>query len=282
MNPVVLSIITINLNNKTGLETTIRSVLNQSFKAFEFLIIDGASEDGSVQLIETYSNQLTYWVSEKDQGIYHAMNKGIRRAKGTYCLFLNSGDWLIDGSVLGKVFCVKQTADLLIGRCRVSKGNEQVYVTKLPETLTLKSFIGNTLPHQATFIKTALFTQFGCYDEKYRIHSDYAFWIRSVIVGNCSTAALDVLVADYNLDGISSSIEQHPDRPSEIPLILREYFPERVVQDYQDWAVEKQELVYFDWLKSRKYLYAVLKVLYKISKNITKAVAYFRPVNDKT
>ncbi|GAB3544062.1 glycosyltransferase family 2 protein [Spirosoma fluminis] len=281
MNPVVLSIITINLNNKTGLEATIRSVLNQSFKAFEFLIIDGASEDGSVQLIETYSDQVTYWISEEDQGIYHAMNKGIRRAEGTYCLFLNSGDWFIDGSVLETVFSRSQTADLLIGRCRVSKGDEQVYITKLPEALTLKSFIGNTLPHQATFIKTALFAQFGLYDERYHIHSDYAFWIRALIVGNCSTAALDVLVADYNLDGISSSTEQNPDKPNEIPLILSEYFPERVLQDYQNWAVEKQELVYFDWLKSREYLYALLKVLYKVSKNITRATACFRPANDK-
>ncbi|MBD2752569.1 glycosyltransferase family 2 protein [Spirosoma validum] len=276
MNTVAVSLITVNLNNKIGLEATINSVLNQSYKNYEFILIDGGSQDGSAELIEHVSDKLTYWVSEKDNGIYHAMNKGIQQAKGTYCLFLNSGDWLVNNAVLATVFSTSPTADMLIGRCRISENGESVFITKPSADLTLKSFIGNTLPHQATFIKTALFNRFGLYEEKYKINADFAFWIRAIVLGNCSIAALDVLISDYNLDGISSSIHENPDIHKEIPLILKEHFPERVLDDYRSWLAEKQDQssVYFDWIKSKKYRYSVIKLVYKLSRRFTRAVRY--------
>ena len=99
-----LSIITINLNNDTGLNKTIESVINQTLKNFEFIIIDGGSTDRSVELIKEYAGQINYYVSEPDKGIYNAMNKGIRQAQGEYCFFLNSGDYFVNESVLEKVF----------------------------------------------------------------------------------------------------------------------------------------------------------------------------------
>ncbi len=87
-----LSIITVNLNNKDGLQKTIDSVISQTFKDFEWIVIDGGSTDGSKELIEKYSDYISYWVSEPDKGIYNAMNKGIKVAKGDYLEFLNSGD----------------------------------------------------------------------------------------------------------------------------------------------------------------------------------------------
>ena len=89
-----LSIITVNLNNKEELEKTILSVINQSQRDFEFLVIDGASTDGSCEVINKYRKEVDFWVSESDRGIYDAMNKGIRKAKGEYLLFLNSGVYL--------------------------------------------------------------------------------------------------------------------------------------------------------------------------------------------
>ena len=275
MNTVALSLITVNLNNKAGLESTINSVLNQSYKNYEFILIDGGSEDGSTDIINQFSDQLTYWISEKDGGIYHAMNKGIRQAKGTYCLFLNSGDWFVNNTVLERVFSAKPTADILVGRCRISEKGKPVFITKPSADLTLKSFIGSTLPHQATFIKTALFDRFGLYEEKYTINADFAFWIRAIVLGNCSTAALDILISDYNLDGISSRVQENPDIHKEIPLILNEYFPKRVLQDYQNWLVEKQDQdkAYFDWLKAKKYRYDVVKITYKLARRLTKIIS---------
>ena len=98
-----LSVITINLNDAEGLQKTLRSVWErQSFTDFEHIVIDGASTDGSVEVIKKYADKLAYWVSEPDKGIYSAMNKGIVRARGEYLLFINSGDWLAD-DVLAKV-----------------------------------------------------------------------------------------------------------------------------------------------------------------------------------
>lgn len=275
MSTVALSLITVNLDNKTGLEMTIRSVLSQSYKNYEFLLIDGGSQDGSIDVIDTFKNDLTYWVSEADGGIYQAMNKGIKRAKGGYCLFLNSGDWLVNDTVLENVFRTNPTTDILIGRCRISEKGQSIFITQPTADLTLKSFIGNTLPHQATFIKTNLFDRFGLYEEKYSINADFAFWIRAIVLGNCSVATVDLLISDYNLDGISSRTEENSDH-QEIPLILGEHFPERILQDYQNWFIEKQDQnwVYFDWLKSGRYRYEALKVVYKLSKRFTRVVRY--------
>ncbi len=99
-----VSVITINYNNAQGLQKTIDSVISQTFKDYEFIIIDGGSTDESVDIIRKNSGKISYWVSEKDGGIYNAQNKGAKKASGEYCLFLNSGDFLMDSQTLEKVF----------------------------------------------------------------------------------------------------------------------------------------------------------------------------------
>lgn len=96
-----LSIITINRNNAAGLRRTIESVVSQTaFNQIEYIVIDGASTDGSKEVIMEFADKLTYWISEPDTGIYNAMNKGIKVATGEYCQFLNSGDWLAENKVI--------------------------------------------------------------------------------------------------------------------------------------------------------------------------------------
>ena len=91
-----LSIITINYNNCSGLEKTIQSVIKQSFTDYEWIVVDGGSTDGSKELLEKYQNHFAFWVSEPDNGIYHAMNKEMQKATGDFCLYINSDDYLID------------------------------------------------------------------------------------------------------------------------------------------------------------------------------------------
>ena len=110
-----LSIITINYNNADGLQKTIKSVISQTFKNFEYIIIDGHSSDKSIDVIKENENYFAYWCSEKDRGIYDAQNKGIQKAKGDYLLFLNSGDCLENEKVLEKVFALTPKEDLLYG-----------------------------------------------------------------------------------------------------------------------------------------------------------------------
>src|SRR4051812_9372166 len=112
-----LSIITVNLNNAEGLETTIKSVTGQKNRDFEFIIIDGASTDNSLKVLADYDKQIDLWISEKDKGIYEAMNKGISKSNGAYLLFLNSGDYLYSEDTIGHVM------EYLTGEADIVYGN---------------------------------------------------------------------------------------------------------------------------------------------------------------
>ena len=109
------SIITINFNHADGLENTIQSVINQTCHDYEFIIIDGGSSDGSVDVIRKYKENINYWVSEPDGGIFPAMNKGTRQAHGDYCIYMNSGDTFYDNNVLEKVKTCNYTEDIQTG-----------------------------------------------------------------------------------------------------------------------------------------------------------------------
>src|ERR1700761_3218970 len=110
-----LSVITINYNNSAGLKRTIESIVSQDFADFEYIVIDGASTDGSAEVIKQYESQISYWVSEPDSGIYDAMNKGVRQAKGEYLLMINSGDLLVNNKVLDTVFKLNELKDIVYG-----------------------------------------------------------------------------------------------------------------------------------------------------------------------
>ena len=141
-----LSIITINYNNAAGLKKTLDSVASQTCTDFEHIIVDGASTDGSVDIIREYENTLASclsplasrlkWLSESDTGVYNAMNKGIKLAKGEYLLFLNSGDYLVEESVLDKVFANDCVADILCSRCNVSDKGRVVWTSNPPKNIT--------------------------------------------------------------------------------------------------------------------------------------------------
>ena len=181
-----LSIITINLNNADGLRKTIESVILQTISDFEYIVIDGASTDGSVDIIKQYSDKITYWISEPDNGVYNAMNKGILKATGDYCLFLNSGDEFSSNKSLIKFnFFFDLNIDILYGDLTVKNGIEEYYKT-YPDKLTFKYFRSDTLPHPASFIKRKLFHDICMFDEKLKICSDWEFFVIAICLRNCS------------------------------------------------------------------------------------------------
>lgn len=260
-----VSIITVNLNNRDGLRKSIESVVTQSFADFEYLIIDGGSTDGSVEVIRAYAGKIYWWVSETDSGIFNAMNKGISQAHGDYCLFLNSGDFLLDQDILSKVFAKDYTEDILYGNSHVSKAGRIVFTSIPPENLTLQSFYNKTIPHQSTFIKKELFERFGFYSENYKIHGDYEFWIRAIILGNCTTRHLDLVVTDYNLEGISSDPANILWSDQEGKDILINSIPARIFADYEAWRLEKEDLRPLFWLKSKPILYQPIRLLFLLA-----------------
>lgn len=202
-----LSIITVNLNNREGLKKTIDSVVSQTFKGFEWIIIDGGSTDGSKELIEEYTDKITYWVSEPDKGIYNAMNKGIKVANGEYLLFLNSGDWIIDDSVIQDFFENSISSDIIGGDVCLIYNDDTMPIEKSPspEDIGFDYFFHAGLCHQSTFIKKELFDRFGLYDERFRIISDWEFFMKVVTVYDASYDRFDRVISCFPVDGISAN-----------------------------------------------------------------------------
>lgn len=262
---IKLSIITVNLNNKNGLQKTIESVLVQTATFFEFIIIDGCSSDGSVDLILEYRDKTSYWISEHDNGIYQAMNKGIKAANGDYLLFLNSGDFLVDKNILEEVFKADPVEDLIYGRSNLSRDGRVLYTSPHPDKLTLKFFYNQTISHQAAFIRKSLFEKYGYYREDYRIYSDLDFWIRTVILHNCSIKKINLSISDYNLDGISGKPENALLATTEISNILAENIPAAILEDYRKNDEEVKQLKVFLWAKSVKSLNIIITMLYKLA-----------------
>ena len=198
-----LSIITINLNNKAGLEKTINSVLGQSYKDYQFIIIDGGSSDGSKAVLEHIDNKNTIVISEKDNGIYDAMNKGINLAKGEYLLFLNSGDSLNVPTTLSEVFSKEIETDILYGNMWIEY-MEKRELGEMPENLTPWHFYIDTLWHPVSFIKKKLFENLGPYNENYSIVADYDFFFNAIVVNKARYKHLNIIISSFNTNGISS------------------------------------------------------------------------------
>lgn len=241
------SIITINKNNANGLEKTIQSVLEQTFRNFEYIVIDGDSTDKSKEILEKYKSILNIAISEPDNGIYNAMNKGALYAHGEYLLFLNSGDELYDKEVLETVMKSGLTADLVSGGC-YNYSEKETFFHYPPKNISLYTFIGGSLPHPSTFIKKTLFAQIGGYHEEYKIMSDWCFFIEAAIKHNCSYETIPVVVARFNLFGISTTSHTIEDELSR--KWLKDNFG-RIIDDYLDLEDEALSNCMY-WLSNLK------------------------------
>lgn len=222
------SIITINYNNKKGLLNTLKSVVGQSYHDYEYIVIDGGSTDGSVEVIREYESHIDYWISEPDKGIYNAMNKGILQAHGEYLNFMNSGDEFYDSDVLLEVSNALD-CDIVVGRMQHDKE-----IWSFPkEKITMLDLVQGTVLHQASFFCKKLFDE-NKYDEKYKIVSDWKFYIQSLILKNVSFRNLDIMICKFTPGGISEvDIELKRKERSEV---YKELFPDRVMEDYFRFA----------------------------------------------
>lgn len=265
-----LSIITVNLNNAKGLLKTVGSVVSQTWQEFEYIIIDGASSDNSTLVIKQFSENIDYWISEPDHGVYQAMNKGIRKATGEYLLFLNSGDFLVDADVLLKVFSYPYTGDILCAKCNMSDKGEIVWTSNPPEVYRLSHFYEATIAHQSTFIKRSLFEEYGLYREDLQLKSDMEFWIRTIILGKATTQKIDLIISDYNLEGMSSDKKNLKLSESESEIIYSELNLKNIVSDYREWDSERKEMEALYWAKSNKVLYNCILKLYDLARWINR------------
>lgn len=254
-----LSIITINRNNAAGLLKTIESVVSQTFTDFEYIVIDGASTDESVNIIMNYANKIDYWVSEPDNGIYNAMNKGILQAKGEYLLFLNSGDWLYNENAIIKISNILYDYDIVGGYVLDENGT----IRKSPEEFTFKTLYHINIPHQAEFIKKKLFEEIGYYDERLKILADYKFNILALIK-NAKVLLIKQSIAVTDMNGISNTLNSIEIINNERKKIFDELIPKGILIDYENWLNTKTHShKAIIWLFKNKILFKLLKLIYK-------------------
>ena len=274
-----LSVITINRNNAAGLRNTMKSVFAQTYRDFEFVVVDGASTDRSVEVIQEFDSKIKdeiletrglrlRWISEPDSGIYNAMNKGIKCANGEYCLFLNSGDYLIAPDVLESVFALQLDVDIINARCNVSDKGKVIWTSPYLPNITLKDVYFAGIPHQSTFIRRNLFEKYGLYREDFSYNSDIDFWYKAIVLGDVTTRGLELVTTDYNLDGQSTRNGQTAAYKKEITEILSQGFLPKVMPDYDTWRIERLIIGKYDWIEQHRGLQRCLSFLNKIYKHI--------------
>lgn len=261
------SIITVNYNNQAGLRKTIESVVCQTFHDYEFIVIDGGSKDGSVDILKEFDSHITYWVSEPDKGVYNAMNKGIAHAHGEYLNFMNSGDCFYDEKVLKHLAEMKVSADIIVGRdYHFNKTTQQGFATILPSRITMLTFIHQTLPHQSTFFKRELFDN--CpYDESLRLVADVKFYIQKICVEQCSVQLVNNIICRREPDGMSNTYNEK--RLKEHRQIVADILPPAAIQDYETLYQLDKSTMYklmslIEHALSRKWLTYAIKIIHRI------------------
>lgn len=237
-----LSIITINRNNAVGLERTMQSVWNQTRKDFECVVVDGASTDGSVEIIKYYSTLFQdrmRWVSEPDKGIYNAMNKAIRMASGDYLQFVNSGDILASDDVTERMYIAlenNQRPAILYGNMLKDMPKGVIVRDKCfaGQEMTMLGFYVGTLNHSPAYIRRSLFEQYGPYDETLKIVSDWKWYLKAIVFGEEKPVYADIDVTLFDMTGISE-INKGLDK-AERRQVLKEMVPNTILSDYDQWS----------------------------------------------
>ena len=286
-----LSIVTINYNNEEGLRKTLASVASQTYRNIEHIIIDGGSSDGSVNVIREYESAnslnvnslIVKWTSEKDNGIYNAMNKGIRRATGDYVQILNSGDVLAAPDVTERMMDALQ---LKIEDCRLKNkdgvgimygnmlrdfGNGKVQrdTTKADGGArevewTMYDFIKGTVNHDPTYMRRDLYEKYGLYDENLKICSDWKWFLKAVVFGGEKLYYVPIDVTIFDTTGISETnlAFREQERHAELEKLL----PEAILKDYDTWHFPIDQVKRLKKYHMWGFVYFTERVLFKLEK----------------
>lgn len=263
-----LSIITINRNNAVGLRKTMESVLSQTYRDIEYIVIDGGSTDSSVEVIKDYVNQLNIedrrlkidWISEPDKGVYNAMNKGIMRATGEYVYILNSGDCVAAPDTIERMVAVlnslnanslnnTENVPILMGNIVRVHGNKKEYaplprgiddrciddrLILRPMDVSMLTFYSGTVPQDAAFVRRELFEKYGYFDESLKICADWKLYLNMIALGGIRPMHVDIDVVLFDMSGISNTNNEL--RLAERRAYLEKVLPAPVLKDYDSYA----------------------------------------------
>ena len=271
-----ISVITINWNNAAGLRKTIDSAASQTVRPFEFIVVDGGSTDGAVEMLQAAEGVVTDWVSEPDKGIYNAMNKGIGMATGEYIQILNSGDSLVSPEVVEKMYAALEKS----GRPSILYGN---MLKDFPdghvhrdtgfagEEITLLGMYIGTLNHSPAYIRRSLFDKYGPYDESLKIDSDWKWYLQAIVFGEEKPVYVDIDVTLFDMTGISETNTALT--KAEREQVLKEQVPPTVLADYDAWVPSIRQM---RRIKRHPWAYKIVwfleRFLFKLEKRKDKKV----------
>jgi glycosyltransferase involved in cell wall biosynthesis len=204
---VFFSIVTVCYNSEKFIEGTIESVLSQNFKGYEYIIIDGKSTDKTLIKIKSYQNnhKSIALISEEDNGIYDAMNKGIKQSKGEYIFFLNAGDAFYDSDTLEKTFhLIDKNDEIIYGDICQVNGEKEVYKKSIKKITKFHLLLDRMICHQAIFAKRSIFNNHGLFDIRYKISADYD-WFISCFKAGVKLKYIPLVISYFDMSGISTS-----------------------------------------------------------------------------
>lgn len=269
----LLSIITINYNNKEGLIRTIESIKSQKSREFEYIVIDGGSTDGSVDVLKENGQFIDYWVSEPDSGIYNAMNKGVKASRGTFCQFLNSGDWLFSDKVIEEIIPIlkdkESQYDILVGYTnQIDAGGKPSRMNEgTPKQITLHHMLCSYISHPSSFTKRELLEKIP-FDETLKIVSDWKFFIDAYL-DNAKFGHINKDVTIYDTTGISTTMSEKVKKEREI-ICNHIVHPELMTEI----STLPSEIVYYYGLIPNSV--RLRKLLLRIFKSIIQLYAIFK------
>ena len=245
---MILSIITINRNNAAGLGKTMHSVAAQIGGDFEYVVIDGASTDGSVEVVRSFEatfGERMKWISEPDKGVYNAMNKGIGMATGDYLQFLNSGDSLVSDDVtmrMTEALKSKEYPSILYGNMLKDMPGGKAMRDRCfaGREITFLGFYTGSLNHSSAYIRRSLFNRYGMYDECFKIVSDWKWFLQAIILGGEKPVYVDMDVTLFDMNGISEK-NKALDK-TERRRVLNELIPSAILADYDRWALSMNRM----------------------------------------
>ena len=274
-----ISIITINRNNASGLEKTMQSVAAQTVKEFEYIVVDGASTDGSIEVIKKLEHEFAHlkWVSEPDSGIYNAMNKGLRMASGDYIQILNSADCLAAPEVTERMLeeLEKQGCPSILYGNMVKcfpDGRKMVDKCFAGQEITMLGMYTGTLNHDPAYIRRDLFEKYGYYDESLKIVSDWKWYLQALILGDEIPQYVDLDVTLFDMTGISETNKELDKNERE--MVLEQLFPKAIIADYERFAFpvsQIKRLQRHPW--AYKLMWFVERCLFKMEKRKNKKAA---------
>lgn len=256
-----ISIITATYNSEKHIEQTIRSVLEQTYEHVEYIIVDGVSTDGTLDIIRKYQDKIDVLISEPDRGVYDAFNKGIKLATGDIIYFLNSDDYFYDNQVLEDVareFSINSNTSIVYGNVLIKNEKNDSFQILFGRKLALEDFKKRLMPcHQGVFTKKELFYKHGLFNIEYKIASDFDFLVKCFITDEQKIKYIDRLISIFREGGLSSDSKK---AISEKDRIIQQYFGLSVneVQSLNDINIEYYRLWLEKILLGDTYLSAVL------------------------